>query len=114
MVRPALTAAETLGENGVDAEVVDCRTLVPLDEDGILSSVEKTGHVVVVDEARDCCSAASQIAAVIADRAFAKLKAPVKRITVPDVSMPYAPNAEHAVLPDAGRIVDTVQTLLAR
>ena len=60
-------------------------------------------RVVVVDEARDRCSAASQIAAVIADRAFAKLKAPVKRVTVPDVSMPYAPNAEHAVLPDADR-----------
>jgi pyruvate dehydrogenase E1 component beta subunit len=114
MVKPALAAAKTLRENGVDAEVVDCRTLVPLDEDGIVRSVEKTGRAVVVDEARDRCSAASQIAAVLADKAFRSLKAPVKRVTVPDVSMPYAPNAEHAVLPDAKRIVDTVQTLLAK
>jgi pyruvate dehydrogenase E1 component beta subunit len=113
MLRPALTAAEMLGEDGIEAEVLDCRTLVPLDEDGICRSVEKTGHVVIVDEARDHCSAASQIAAVIADKAFVKLKAPVKRVTVPDVSMPYAPNAEHAVIPNAERIVATVQTLLA-
>jgi pyruvate/2-oxoglutarate/acetoin dehydrogenase E1 component len=114
MVKPTLSAAKTLSEQGIRAEVLDCRTLVPLDEDSIIRSVEKTGHVVVVDEARDRCSAASQIAAVIADRAFHALKAPVKRVTVPDVSMPYAPNAEHAVIPDASDIADTVQALLAK
>jgi len=113
MVKPAITAAAKLSEEGIEAEVVDCRTLVPLDEDSIIRSVEKTGHVVVVDEARDRCSAASQIAAVIADKAFPALKAPVKRVTVPDVSMPYAPNAEHAVLPDANSIVSTVQAMLS-
>ena len=113
MVKPAIAAAKMLGENGVEAEVLDCRTLVPLDEDSIVRSVEKTGHVVVVDEARDRCSAASQIAAVIADKAFHALRSPVKRITVPDVSMPYAPNAELVVIPDANRIVDTVRALLA-
>jgi len=114
MVKPAVAAGEMLSEKGIDAEVVDCRTLVPLDEDGIVRSVEKTGHVVVVDEARDRCSAASQIAAVIADKAFPALRAPVKRVTVPDVSMPYAPNAEQAVIPDADRIASTVHTLLGK
>jgi len=114
MVKPTVTAAKMLSEQGIEAEVVDCRTLVPLDEEGIVRSVEKTGHVVVVDEARDRCSAASQIAAVIADKAFAALRAPVKRVTVPDVSMPYAPNAELAVIPDAERIATTVQALLGQ
>jgi len=114
MVKPTVTAAKMLSEQGIEAEVVDCRTLVPLDEEGIVRSVEKTGHVVVVDEARDRCSAASQIAAVIADKAFAALRAPIKRVTVPDVSMPYAPNAELAVIPDAERIATTVQALLGQ
>jgi pyruvate dehydrogenase E1 component beta subunit len=114
MVKPAVAAAKILGEKGIEAEVVDCRTLVPLDEEGICRSVQKTGRVVVVDEARDRCSAASQIAAVVADKAFQSLKAPVKRVTVPDVSMPYAPNAEQVLIPDANRIVDTVQSLLSK
>ncbi|MFQ5658835.1 MAG: alpha-ketoacid dehydrogenase subunit beta [Gammaproteobacteria bacterium] len=114
MLKPTLKAAEELETKGISAEVVDCRTLVPLDEEGILRSVAKTGHAVIVDEARDCCSAASQIAAVIADRGFSALQAPVKRITVPDVSMPYAPNAERAVIPDAGRITGVVTGLLGR
>jgi pyruvate dehydrogenase E1 component beta subunit len=114
MVKPADSAAKMLSEQGIEAEVLDCRTLVPLDENAIVRSVEKTGHVVVVDEARDRCSAASQIAAVVADKAFHALEAPVKRITVPDVSMPYAPNAEQAVIPDARRIASTVETLLAK
>jgi pyruvate/2-oxoglutarate/acetoin dehydrogenase E1 component len=114
MLKPTIAASKTLSEQGIRAEILDCRTLVPLDVDSIIRSVEKTGRVVVMDEARDSCSAASQIAAVIADKAFHALKAPVKRVTVPDVSMPYAPNAEHAVIPDAKDIVDTVQALLSK
>jgi len=113
MLKPSLAAAQKLAEEGVAAEVVDCRTLVPLDEDGILRSVAKTGRVVIVDEARDRCSAASQIAAVIADRGFASLHAPVKRVTVPDVSMPYAPNAENVLIPDGERIAGVVRQVLA-
>ena len=112
MLKPTLDAAMELEAKGISAEVVDCRTLVPLDEDRILESVKKTGRVVVMDEARDRCSAASQIAAVIADRGFGDLKAPVKRVTVPDVSMPYAPNAEHAVLPGTDTITSVVVDLL--
>lgn len=114
MLKPALAATKSLESQGISVEIIDCRTLVPLDEDAIIRSVAKTGHVVITDEARDRCSAASQIAAVIADRAFHSLKAPVKRVTVPDVSMPYAPNAESAVLPDAEKIRSTVAALLGK
>lgn len=108
MVKPVLGVADELAERGIATEVIDPRTLVPLDEEAIVASVEKTGRLVVVDEARDRCSAASHIAAVVADRAFPALRAPVKRVTVPDVAMPYAPSAERRVLPDAGRISKTI------
>lgn len=114
MVRLALDVASSLEGEGVDVEVVDPRTLVPLDEDTILSSVAKTGRLVVVDEARDRCSAASHIAAVVADRAFDSLRAPIKRVTVPNVAMPYAPNAEQAVRPDAAKLAAAVTGLVRR
>ena len=104
MLKPALGAAEKLPSAGIEAEVIDPRTLVPLDEETIIRSIAKTGRAIIVDEARDRCSAASHIAAIIGDKAFSNLKAPIKRITVPDVSMPYAPNAENRVLPDEGKI----------
>jgi pyruvate dehydrogenase E1 component beta subunit len=104
MLKPALEAAKKLETAGVDVEVIDPRTLVPLDEDTLIASVRKTGRVVVVDEARDTCSAASHIAAVLADKAFTALKAPIKRVTVRNVCMPYAPNAERHVMPNADSI----------
>ena len=107
MLKPALSAAEKLHSSGIDAEVIDPRTLVPLDEEAILRSVRKTGRAIIADEARDRCSAASHIAAIIADKAFESLKAPVKRVTVPNVSMPYAPNAELRVLPGDEQIAST-------
>ncbi len=113
-VRTALDAADALAEEGVNAEVLDPRTLVPLDEDGILSSVKKTGRLVIVDEARDRCSAASHIAAVVADRGFDMLKAPVKRVTTPDVFVPYAPNAEAAVLPNPDKVIAAVNATLGK
>jgi pyruvate dehydrogenase E1 component beta subunit len=104
MLKPTLAAAKALEADGISAEVIDPRTLVPLDEDTILASVRKTGRVVVVDESRDRCSAASHIAAIIADKGFSSLKGPVKRITVPNVAMPYAPNAEARVFPSEAQI----------
>ncbi|RTL70116.1 MAG: alpha-ketoacid dehydrogenase subunit beta [Pseudonocardiaceae bacterium] len=109
MVKPTLRAAKALADDGIAAEVIDPRTLVPLDEDTILASVARTGRLVVVDEARDRCSAASQIAAVVADRGFASLRAPVRRVTVPDVALPYARNAEAALIPSPERIADAVR-----
>jgi len=111
MLRPALAAAQELESQGISAEVLDPRTLVPLDEEAILRSVGKTGRVVIVDEGRDRASAASHIAAVIADEAFESLQAPVKRVTVPNVAMPYAPNAEARVFPSEEHIVKAVTSI---
>ncbi len=112
MLKPALAAAEKLHAAGIQAEVIDPRTLVPLDEQAILASVGKTGRAIIVDEARDRCSAASHIAAVVADKAFAALRAPVKRITVPNVAMPYAPNAEMHVFPSDDQIARVATELV--
>jgi pyruvate/2-oxoglutarate/acetoin dehydrogenase E1 component len=110
-LRPTQQAAQILSSEGVSVEVLDVRSLVPLDEGAILKSVAKTGHVVVVDEARERCSAASEIAAILAERAFDSLKAPVQRVAVPNIPMPYAPNAERAALPTAERIVSAARLL---
>jgi acetoin:2,6-dichlorophenolindophenol oxidoreductase subunit beta len=112
MLKPTLAAAKRLEGLGIDAEVIDPRTLVPLDEESILRSVRKTGHAIIVDEARDRCSAASHIAAIVADKAFSGLKGPVKRVTVPDVAMPYAPNAEARVFPNEEGIANAALALL--
>jgi pyruvate/2-oxoglutarate/acetoin dehydrogenase E1 component len=112
-VNHALAAAKLLSEQGIDAEIVDPRTLVPLDEDSILASVAKTGRLVVVDEARDICSAASQIAAVVADRGFEYLRAPIRRVTVANVAMPYAPALEKLLLPDPAKIFAVSKELVA-
>ena len=112
MVKLAITSATGLSKNGISAEVIDPRTLVPLDEDMILSSVKKTGRLVIVDESRDRCSAASHISAVVADRAFNDLKAPIKRVTVANVAMPYAPNLERLVMPSVDRISELVTQLV--
>ncbi len=104
MLKPAIEAAKKLEAQGIEAELLDLRTIVPLDEDALIAAARKTGRVVVVDEARDRCSVASHISAVLADKAFAALKAPIKRVTVPNVCIPYAPNAEKRVIPDADRI----------
>jgi pyruvate dehydrogenase E1 component beta subunit len=114
MVKPALAAADSLAEQGVAAEVIDPRTLVPFDEAAVLESVAKTGYLVVVDEARECCGAASQIAAVVAEKGFGLLKGPVRRVTTPNVAMPYAPNAEAHVIPGEARISATVLALTSQ
>lgn len=114
MLKPALAAAAELAKEGLSVEVIDPRTLVPFDEDGVLGSVAKTGHLVVVDEARECCSAASQIAAVVAEKGFDLLKGPIRRVTTPNVAIPYAPNAEARVIPGQARIAAAVRQLLGR
>jgi acetoin:2,6-dichlorophenolindophenol oxidoreductase subunit beta len=104
MVKPALAAADALAGQGIGIEVIDPRTLVPFDETSVLASVARTGRLVIVDEARECCSAASQIAATVAERGFESLRAPIQRVTTPNVAMPYAPNAEARVIPGEARI----------
>lgn len=111
MLRPALAAADSL-EPQVGVEVIDPRSLVPFDTAAVLASVAKTGRLVIVDEARECCSAASQIAAVVAEQGFDLLKAPIRRITTPNVAIPYAPVAEAHVVPGEARIVEVVRRLV--
>ena len=78
----------------------------------MLESVAKTGRLVIVDEARECCSAASQIAAVVCEQGFDLLRAPIRRVTTPNVAIPYAPNAEAHVLPDEARITAAVRAAI--
>src|ERR1019366_1842248 len=90
MVGKVLAAAESLAAEGIEAEVIDPRTLVPLDMATILASVEKTGRVVLVDQAPRHASASAVIAAEIADQGFSALKAPIKQVTTLDASVPYS------------------------
>lgn len=108
----ALNAAEELSKEGLSIEVVDPRTLVPLDRDTIISSASKTGRVVVVDPAHQSCSAASEISAIIVEQAFDSLKAPIIRVTTPDTHLPFNPNGEKALLPSKDRIVAAVKKVL--
>ena len=114
MVRPALRAAQELAGSGIGVDLIDPRTVVPLDSEMIFASVRKTGRLVVVDEARDMCSAASHVAAICADQCFDALKAPIRRVTVPDVALPYSPPLEKALLPNVASISDAVRRLLGK
>ena len=111
-MRMTLQAADKLAAEGIESQVVDVRSLAPLDEAAICKAAAQTGKVVIVDESRDRCSAASHIAAVIADQAFSDLKAPVKRVTTPDCSLPYAPASEKYLLPNTEKIVATATQLV--
>lgn len=113
MVKIAMQVATQLESGGPDIEVIDPRTLVPLDEESIIASVAKTGRLVVVDEARDRCSAASHIAAVVAERAFEHLRAPIRRVTVPNVAMPYSPRLEKSVMPNLDSVAAAVRAVTA-
>ncbi len=111
-VNIALKAAEQLAREGISIEVVDPRSLVPLDHDLILQSVRKTGRAICVDPAHKTCSAASEIAATIAEYAFEALRAPVVRITTPDTHLPFSPHIEKPLYPSVARIVDAARRLV--
>lgn len=108
MVSRTLEAAETLKAQGIEAEVIDPRTLVPLDKGAILASVAKTGRLAVIDEANQSCSVASEIAAIVATEGFADLKGPVIRIARPDVPIPFSPPMEERLTVTAERIAEAV------
>ena len=105
----ALDAAATLAEEGIDAEVIDLRTLRPLDTATVLESLKKTNRLVVVEEGWPTCSIASEIAAVVMEQGFDDLDAPVLRVTNEDVPLPYAANLEKAALIDAARVVEAAK-----
>jgi len=110
----ALEAAETLAGEGIDAEVLDLRTLRPLDVPAILDSLKRTNRMVVVEEGWPTCSIASEIAMIAMEQGFDDLDAPVLRVTNDDVPMPYAANLERAALVDATRIVKVVRSICSR
>ena len=108
----ALAAAEALAKEAISAEVVDPRTLEPLDKATLLASVKKTGRLVVTDESHDNCSVASGLAAILADEGFASLRAPIKRVTIPHVPVPFAVSLEDYVTPTAERIAAAARQLM--
>jgi pyruvate/2-oxoglutarate/acetoin dehydrogenase E1 component len=114
MVGKALAAAERLAADGVQAEVIDPRTLNPLDLKSILESVDKTGRLVLVDQATRHGSASAAIAADVADEGFSSLKAPIKQVTALDSTIPYSQPMEEFILPDEDKIVGAVQQVLGQ
>ncbi|HET7119751.1 MAG TPA: alpha-ketoacid dehydrogenase subunit beta [Solirubrobacterales bacterium] len=109
MVHTALAAAEQIDAS---IEVVDLRSLVPLDEEAILASVAKTSKALVLDEANQTCAAGAQVAALIADRGFEDLDGPVRRLATPDVPIPFSPPLEAAVLPGVEQVKEACLELL--
>jgi acetoin:2,6-dichlorophenolindophenol oxidoreductase subunit beta len=113
MVPRALEAAESLArEHGIDAEVIDVRSLVPLDTQTILGSVAKTGRLFTVEENPRLCGWGAEIASIVADEAFWDLDGPIVRITTPHIPLPAADHLEDLALPSAARIVDKVRRVL--
>ena len=109
MVPTALTAAEELARDGISCEVIDPRTIRPLDIETIVTSVKKTNRVVVAEESHPFCGVGAEISAEIHERAFDYLDAPVKRVSGVDVPMPYAKNLERLAIPDVQQIITAVR-----
>src|SRR3954469_14454373 len=112
MVQMALSAANVLAEEGIEAEVIDPRTLSPLDDETILNSVAKTHRLVVVDEDNPRCSMATDIAAMVADKGFDTLDAPIKLVTSPHPPVPFSPPLEAFYIPSPDRIVEAVREIV--
>jgi len=109
MVHVVLQAAKMLADEGKDIEVVDPRTLQPLDDETILNSVKKTSRLVVVDEANPRCSMASEIAAVVASKGFDFLDAPIRMVTAPHTPSPYSPSLSEEYIPSPEKVVQAVR-----
>jgi pyruvate/2-oxoglutarate/acetoin dehydrogenase E1 component len=112
MVHRALAAAAKLQEEGISVEVVDPRTLVPLDKQAIISSVKKTGRLVIMDEEPKTGSAAAEISAVVAEEAFDFLDAPIKRVCAPDTPIPFSPILEKIWIPDEEDLIKAVTEIM--
>jgi pyruvate dehydrogenase E1 component beta subunit len=105
----AIKAADALGEEGISVELIDPRTLVPLDTEAIVRSVEKTGRLVVAEPAHRTCGAAAEIAATAFEKAYGALRAPVIRVTAPDMQIPFSPAIESLFYPTQEKISDAVR-----
>ncbi len=113
MVHMATEAAEKLASEGIDCEIVDPRTTSPLDADSILESVEKTGRLVIVDEASPRCNMATDISALAARDAFDFLKAPIRMVTPPHTPVPFSPALEDLYIPSADKVADAVRAVMS-
>lgn len=112
-MRAAMEAAQTLADQqGVSVEVIDPRTLKPLDTEMILGSVAKTGRLVIVENAHRLCSVAAEISAIVSEQAFGTLKKPVQRLTAPDVHVPFSPALEAQLFPTSERIVAAIEKVI--
>jgi pyruvate dehydrogenase E1 component beta subunit len=114
MVYKALSAAEQLSKEGISAEVLDPRTLVPLDKKAIVKSVKKTGRLVVVSEDCKTAGVSAEIAAVIAEEALDYLDAPIKRVAEPDTPIPFSPSMEQFVIPNEKSIVQAAKDVVSK
>lgn len=110
-VNHCIVASRQLREEGISIEVVDVRTAAPLDRETLIRSVKKTGRLIVVDPAPRTCGIAAEIAASVAESAFASLKAPIVRLTAPDVPVPYAPSLERSLYPTVDGIAAAVRRI---
>jgi len=112
MLHTTMSAAEKLSKEGISVEVVDPRTLYPLDKKTILDSVAKTNKLVIVHEAPKTCGFGAEIAALVADEAFDTLDAPIKRVTAPDTPVPFSPSLEGFYIPDEDDIIKTIKEIV--
>jgi acetoin:2,6-dichlorophenolindophenol oxidoreductase subunit beta len=112
-MRPALEAVKTLAAQAISVELIDLRTLKPLDTAAILTSVAKTGRLVVVENAHRICSLAAEISATVGEEAFEYLKRPIQRLTAPDVHVPFSPVLEELMYPSQEKIIAAVKKVLA-
>jgi acetoin:2,6-dichlorophenolindophenol oxidoreductase subunit beta len=110
----ALQAAAKLAKEGIEIEVIDPRTVKPLDTQAVLESVARTGRFIAVDPSHRTGSLASEISAVVAEQAFDHLKAPIRRVTTPDIHIPFARSMERGLFPTADRIAETVREIMRR
>jgi pyruvate dehydrogenase E1 component beta subunit len=113
MVHTCLQAAATLAGEGISAEVIDLRSLKPLDEETVLASARKTGRVVIVHEANRLCGVGAEVSAIIAEHAFRSLRAPIVRLTGPDTPAPASFALEQAFLPQAAAVAEAVRRIAA-
>jgi pyruvate dehydrogenase E1 component beta subunit len=114
MVHKALAAAERLNKESVSAEVIDPRTLMPLDKTSIVKSVKKTGRLVIVSEDCKTAGVSAEIAAIVAEEALDYLDAPIKRVAEPDTPIPFSPSMEQFVIPNENSIVQAVRTVVSK
>jgi pyruvate/2-oxoglutarate/acetoin dehydrogenase E1 component len=113
MVEQSIAAAEQLSAEGISAEIIDLRTLLPLDREAILKSIERTSKALIVHEDTRTLGVGAEVAAILAEEAFDLLDGPILRVTAPDTPVPYAPQLEKAFLPDSEKILNAARRLAA-